>query len=235
MANTKKIIDTTTENTEQNVETQETKIETKDTTSIDIESIIKKAVSETAKNYDDKITDYENKIKELEARCNNNSNNGSKFDPNKRIKIMYMGAGSANFSRGRINVDFKQLFDTHDVRYDIFEEMYDIFGDWFRSFELIILNKDVREETGLEYGFNTSGADKTIFFEMLKLDNAECLNKLSEFSPQVAMGFLKFYVDEYLKYNSDAIAKFSDITTYFQNHFGIGQIQNTIQEMMSGR
>lgn len=211
--------------------TDDTAVETKTNNSIDIEAIIKQAIAETAQKYQITISEQENKIKELELKVS--YTDVQKFNSNRRVKIMYMGSGTANFTRGRINVDFKSLFDTHDIRYDIFEEMYDQFRDWFTSFELVILDKDVREDVGLEYEFQLRGADKKEFYDMLKLVSAECLKEISKFSPSVSNAFLKFFIEQYLSHNQDTLNKFTDVTNYYSSHLGIADIQNAIQEMVS--
>lgn len=218
----------TTETIKEN-KVEETKSEA--TPSIDIEAIIKKAIAETAQKYQDTIAEQENKIKELESKVS--TQDVQKFSSNRRVKVMYMGSGTANFTRGRINVDFKSLFDTHDIRYDIFEEMYDQFRDWFTSFELVILDKEVREDLGLEYGFSEHGADKDDFYEMLKLSSAECLAEISKLSSSVSNAFLRFFVEQHLNHDQNTLNKFTDITNYYSSHLGIADIQNAIQEMIS--
>jgi hypothetical protein len=221
------------ETTESTVEVKEEVKETKAATpEIDIDAIINKAVSETAKKYQSTIEEQADKIKELENKVAQASQNTSGFNSNKRVKIMYMGVGSANFSKGRINVNFEEPFATRDVRYDIFEEMYDMFGEWFRTFELVVLDKEVREYIGLEYPFKKQGADKETFEEMLTLPNYDCLVKIGKLQPMLAMTFLRFYIDEYLDHNPDTLAKFTDITTYYKDHYGIVELQNEIQEML---
>jgi hypothetical protein len=200
-------------------------------TQLDISAIIKQAVAETAMKYQTTIDDQANKIKDLENKIANANQNTSGFNANKRVKIMHMGVGSANFSKGRVNVNFDQPFDTRDVRYDIFEEMYDLFYEWFKNFELVVLDKDVREYVGLEHDFKIYGADKSTFEEILSLDNSECLKRVGLFKPMMAMTFLKFYIDEYLNHNPKTMAKFTDIVEFYKSHYGIDEMQEAIREM----
>lgn len=217
-----------TENLSEEVkETKETKVN-----EIDIESLIReavgKAVAETSNKYQSTIDELVEKNKELENKVTSSKSEG--FNSNKRVKIMHMGVGSANFSRGRINVNFDEPFEVRTVRYDIFEEMYDLFGDWFRNFELVVLDKDVREYIGLDMSFKEYGADKDTFCEMLKLDSSECLKKVSKLKPMLALTFLKYFIEEYLEHNPDTVSKFADISEYYKSHYGINEMQSAIQE-----
>lgn len=222
MANTKKVaVEDSTNKKEEN------------TTSIDVEAIINKAVVETAKKYESKLAENENEIRELKAQIEANQNmNVPKFDPNRRVKLMHMGAGSANFNNGRIHVDFKKLFDTVSVRYDIFEDFFDTYRDWFTNFEIVILDKDVRENCGIEYEYEEKGADKDAFYKMLKMNSADMLKKLNNFSYVVAMGFLKFFINEYLKNNVDTLTKFEDIQTFYESRYNISDLRDAAQEVL---
>ena len=199
---------------------------------IDISSIIKQAISEALKESQAVIDEQASKIKELENKISvSDQGQSTGFNSNKRVKIMHMGVGSANFSKGRINVNFEEPFETRDVRYDIFEEMYDLYGDWFRNFELVILDKDVREYVGLEHTFKEYGADKNTFYEILRLKANDCLARLDKLKPMVAMTFLKFFIEEYLNHNPDALPKFGDITEFYKSRYGINEMQSSIAEM----
>lgn len=219
---------------------EEIKTTKKTTQEIDIDAVIKQAVTqavsqavaETSSKYQTAIDDLLEKNKELENKIAVTNQGVSGFNSNKRVKIMHMGVGSANFSKGRINVNFDEPFEVRDVRYDIFEEMYDMFGDWFRNFELVVLDKDVREYVGLEYAFKQYGADKSTFEEILKSSNKECLDRVNRLKPMLAMTFLKYFIDEYLKSNPNAITKFADISNYYKTHHGINEMQSAIQEMV---
>lgn len=217
MANTKKAV------TDSATESEST--ENKTDNSVNIEEIIKKAVAETANKYESQIVEYQNKIHELENKVSDTPTH------KERVKIMYMGAGRANFSKGRINITFEKPFDTREVRYEIFLDMFDTYYQYFTSFELVIVDKDVREEMGLEYNFEDHGADKTTFEEMLKGSATNCLHKLDKLSYDLDMTFLKYFVDEYIQNNRDAVTKFSDITNYYETKFNITEIQETIREM----
>lgn len=213
------------------IKTQENK-ESK-STEIDIQAIIKQAVYEATKASISTIEDLKKKNEELENKIGD-LNNVPYLSP-KKVEIMYMGVGSANFSKGRINVDFEKPFDVKTVRYDIFEEMYDLYGEWFKNFELVVLDKSVRETMGLEYTFKEFGADKSTFEEILKLGNVECMGRLKKLKPMVAMTFLKYYIDEYLNGNTKTITKFADITDFYKVHYGIDEIQNAITDMTNNK
>lgn len=214
MANTKKVVSDEKQESEANNNT------------LNIEEIIKKTVEETSEKYKTQLSEYESKIKELESKVSDAPEHHKS-----RVKIMYMGAGRANFSKGRINVTFEKLFDVREIRYEVFLDMFDAYYSYFTRFELVVLDKDVREEVGLEYNYEDHGADKETFENMLKGSNIDCLKKLESLSYDLNMAFLKYFTDEYIKNSRDAVTKFSEITNYYSTKFNITDIQEAIQEM----
>jgi len=198
-----------------------------------ISQSVEKAVQKTAEQYGSIISELQTKINTLSDENKDLKNTSSKTDSAKRVKLMHMGAGRANFSRGKVNVEFTELFDTRTVRYEIFEDMMDMFPDTFRSFETVIVDKNIREQVGLEMNFKQHGADKETFYEMLKMNISDCTLKISSFNYVVSMAFLKFFVTEYMTGNIDASNNFMAITKFYQDHFGLDQIQEQIQEMRS--
>lgn len=218
----------------------ENKVVNKVTDEINIAELIKQAVaeatksavSETSKKYEEIVSNQENKIKELEQKLEDNIPINNEITMPKRVKIMHMGVGSANFSKGRVNVDFKEPFEFRELRYEILEEMFDNFGEWFRNMEIVILDKKVREAFGLEYDFEQYGADKEKFEEILNSKTQDCLTQLDRLTPMVAMTFLKYFLDEHLNNNPIASMKFTDVTKFYESRYAIHEIQNTLSDMI---
>jgi hypothetical protein len=224
----------TASNKNQNTTNPE-KSEINQTPTIDIEAIIAKAIAEaiqkTSNEYKPVIVELENQVKALSDENQTLKNTQSEKVTTKRIKLMYMGAGRANFAKGKVNLEFKKMFDTREVRYEIFEDMFDMFNEYFTSFELVILNKEIREQVGLDYSFKEYGADKSTFVEMLKLDVNKCIAKIDSLNSQLAVVFLKYFVDEYFAGNQDAQIKYNQITDYYRNKFNMVDLHDQISEM----
>jgi hypothetical protein len=217
MANTKS---TTTKNTSSE-------------TPIDINAIIKKTVDETSKKFETQLKEDKCTIEKLEAKIKEYEDSNKTINPNKRVKIMYMGAGRAAFNKGRVNVIFDKTFDIRVLKYDIFEEMYWAFKPWFDEFEITVLDKDIRDEFGMEYNFKKHGADKTKFESMLSMSDKDIEDNLNGFSNMLKLSFLKYYLTEYINRNQDCTEHFSFIEDYYKKHFGYNDLNETITTMMS--
>lgn len=212
-------------------------IKEENVSNINIDEIISKAVEEAIKKTTEQ---YSGVINELNGKVNSLNEENKSLKDNiqdkpeslpKRVKIMYMGSGRASFPVGKVNIEFKNLFDVRDMLYDTFEDMLSLYSDYFNEFELVILSQPVREHIGIEYAFEDHGANKDIFYDMLKMSIDDCMIKIGNLSFSVANAFLKFFIEEHLKGNVDAMTKFSSITDYYMNHFGYDQIQEQIAEM----
>lgn len=198
-----------------------------------IEEAVKKANLESEKQ-------YQNEINELKEKLNDKKEKNDEvkdINSNKMIKIMHMSPGSAVFEKGRINVKFEKLFDERRIKFEILDEMYYAFKSWFDNFEIVILDKEVREHFGIEYLFKEHGADKIRFHEILKFNNIEMLKEVDKFSKVVAWAFLKFFLEEYINGNSECMKdnKFNEVQNYYESKYNITHLQETVSELIGNK
>jgi hypothetical protein len=225
MANTKK--------------TQSKPIDTNTNIDVDIESLIKdavnKAILETSQSYENKIKELMVKTQNIAIKTVIEPEKSITMDPNKMVKIMHMSPGGATFKKGRINIRFENLFDSRPIRWEILDEMYWNFINWFNNCELVILDKDVREYYNIEYIFNNSGADKDKFYNMLSMDNNEMIKNIDKLSKMVSLAFLKFFIQEYLNGNTNALKNnnFSEIQKFYKSKYNITDLQESITDLTS--
>jgi len=209
---------------------------------IDIQSLINEAVEKALnivnESNQQKVKELEQQLQtknhELREKETQEGNMVRAISPDKMVEIMHMGPGSASFNRGRVNVKFNKLFDQRRLKFDILDEMFYAFESWFHNFEIIILDQEVREYFGIEYNFKDHGADKDKFHKMLKIDNAEMLKELTNFSPVVTWAYLVFFLEEYVKGNADTMKdnKFNDIQQYYSSKYSITDIQGMTRDLM---
>lgn len=217
MANVKKNIDSINETSENT---------TNNGISLDIEALIKdaveKAVLSTSSKYQDKINELTTQLNKKELETEITTIETAKIIPPERmVRIMHMSFGGATFKKGRINVRFDKLFDERRIRFEILDEMFYTYGAWFNDFEIVILDKDVREYYGLEYSFKEHGADKEKFYNLLSLSCHEMLVEIEKFNKSLAFAFLKFYLQEYINGNTQTITenKFNAVEGFFKNKY----------------
>jgi len=214
---------------------KKTVVTEKDNSDIDIQLMIKeavaKAIAEASLSHQLKIDELEKQLSEKDAQQEIAINS---IKPDKMVGIMHMAPGSASFNRGRVNIKFNQLFDERRIKFEILDEMYYAFKEWFDTFEIVILDKDVREYFNIEYTFKEHGADKTKFQKLLGIDNMEMLKELNNFSPVVAWAFLEFFLQEYIKGNSECLRnnKFNEVQNYYSSKYSINNIQEMTMEMI---
>jgi len=208
----------------------------KETPEVDIQALIKeavtKAIAEASKSSQLKIDELEKQLSEKEAQQEITVNS---IKPDKMVGIMHMAPGSASFIRGRVNIKFNKLFDERRIKFEILDEMYYAFKEWFDTFEIVILDKEVREYFNIDYSFKEHGADKSKFQELLKIDNMEMLKELNGFSPVVAWAFLEFFLQEYIKGNSECLRnnKYNEVQNHYSSKYAINSIQEMTNEMIS--
>ena len=205
--------------------------ETENTKNIDMDKLIQNAV---AKALAESSKEYQNKINKLTKQLEEKSQQEEcmTMKPDKMVLIQHIAPGRAAFHRGRVNVTFQKLFDKKRIKWDILDEMYNQFRDWFDDFEIIIEDKEVREYYGLEESFKQKGADEKVFKAMLDENDDDMLSKINLFSNMVSFAFLKFFVDEYTNANPKCMgSKFKAIENFYNNKYGINNLQELMQEM----
>lgn len=197
-----------------------------------IQSTINRTVLETSKSFQEKIAKLEEQLKEKNSKVENNSENKS-IKSDKMVKIMHIAPGGATFDKGRVRVTFNKLFDEQKIKFDILDEMYYSFREWFNNFEIVILDKEVREYYGIEYEYEENGADKDKFISTLKLNSSDMIRVIDRFASIPAVAFLKYFLDEYIIGNTDCFSdnKFNEISAFYKRKYGINDLHQIISEL----
>lgn len=224
---------TNVENVEEKVETTQSNIDMQKL----ISEAIKNAVSETSKAYELRISELEQKIQEKESENSLEKeevvSKHISMNSDKMVAIQHMGIGNASFHRGRVRVNFEKLFDVRKIQWSILDEMYYEFQRWFEEFEIVILDKEVREYYGLEGIFKEEGADEKVFNKLLDMNNDNMLNKVNKFPFMLSMSFLKFYCLENMRGNQKAFVdnRYQIIQDFYAKKYSIPNLNEIINEL----
>lgn len=201
---------------------------------LDIQEIIKQAVAqalaETTKKYEEKISVMEEELKQAKESPVVSSD---EISPSAKIKITHMCNSSAPFKKGKVNVLFQKLFDQKTIRYDVLEEMFTEYPEWFTSYQIVVEDKKAREALGLEENYYKQGANKARFVEILKMPNTELVAAVEALDPLVAYGFLKYFLDEYMTGNSACFVphKFNKVEEFYNAKYSVGSLQEIITDL----
>lgn len=226
----------------ENIENTNIETETKNTKQeIDIQKMIQQAVADavaqTSKIYEDKIKDLESRVETKQSenviKENEIINKEISIKGDKTVWIQHMGLGSASFKRGRVSVVFTKLFDRRRIKWDILDEMFYEFREWFDNFEIVILDQEVREFYGIEQDYQERGCDEIKFKKLLESNNnSHIIDELRKLRFIPAMSFLKYYLDEYTKGTANCFTnnKFKELSEYYLSEYSIN-LTETLNEI----
>lgn len=200
---------------------------------------IQKLIDEAVNNATSKIVkEYEEKDKEKEKQLGflkkslEEKKNDVKIEPYRDVTIMNMTVGGGNFAD--FHVMFKELFDTDTISYEQLKIMVKTYRASFQNNEIIIVDEDVRKVLNLDKVYLRNGANKETFENMLLKNVNDMIVFLDGLAMGVAHGFLKFYVDMYIKGDKNArdAERFKALKNFYFEKYNITEIMESITEMM---
>jgi hypothetical protein len=197
-----------------------------------IQEAVAKAIKETSKVYEKQIEELKNQNNQTNIQEYKEENLNVVYRPEKMIWIQHMGLGSASFKRGKVSISFAKLFDKRKIKWEMLDEMFYEFRDWFDNFELVILDKEAREYYNIENEYGVSGADESKFKSMMSMSNSGIIDEIDKMTFIVAMSFLKYFIDEQLKGNPKCFEnnKLKSISDYYGKKYSV-DVQSSINEI----